>query len=197
MKSNAKGAEFERTICRRLSEWWSAGERDDIFWRTSTSGGRATFRTTKGKSTYGQYGDLQATDPVGKPLLELVCFELKCGYPDVSVGDLVDTVYGGKVWASWIKKARTSAAGAGCPYWMIVFKKGRRQSMAIYPRALHDEFASAGIQGAWTNLRTRALLMCPGVEGTTGGLAVTPLEDFLHAVSPVDVQKVSASRMRK
>ena len=29
MKS-AKGGQFERDICRQLSEWWSDGKRDDL-----------------------------------------------------------------------------------------------------------------------------------------------------------------------
>jgi len=41
----AKGGEFERDISRFLSRWWTYGERDDVFWRTSASGARATTRS--------------------------------------------------------------------------------------------------------------------------------------------------------
>ena len=188
-----KGSAFERAICRRLSEWWSSGSRTDIFWRTTTSGARATTRATKGKSTYGQYGDIQATDPVGEPLLQLICFELKCGYPAVSVGDLLDTVDGGKVWNQWIKKAKRSAEGAKSHYWMIVSKKGRRQSMAIYPRGLDEVFKRDGVI-VENYLRTCGWFRCPGVAEVTSDLIITPLEDVLMAVSPGDVHKIIRAR---
>lgn len=181
-----KGSAFERAVCRRLSEWWTDGKRDDIFWRTTTSGARATSRAVKGRSTYGQYGDIQATDPMGEPLLKLICFELKCGYPLVSVGDLLDTVNGGKVWNEWIKKAKTSAEGAKSLYWMIVFKKGRRQPMVIYPKGLHDDFG----RGAENVLRSCGWFRCPGVVEAASDLIVTPLEDVLAGVSPGDVYKI-------
>jgi len=38
----AKGASFERDICRRLSLWVSAGKQEDVFWRSAMSGGRST-----------------------------------------------------------------------------------------------------------------------------------------------------------
>jgi len=45
----AKGAAFERDICRRLSLWYTNGKQDDVFWRSAISGGRAT---TSGRTTY-------------------------------------------------------------------------------------------------------------------------------------------------
>jgi len=75
----SKGSEFERHVCRQLSHWWTNNERDDIFWRTSQSGGRATFRAQKGKKTFGGYGDITAIDPIGLPLTRLWTIELKCG----------------------------------------------------------------------------------------------------------------------
>jgi len=75
-----KGSSFERTICRELSKWWSFGQRDDIFWRTAGSGGMATNRGKQGLRTFGQAGDIQATDPAGQPLLSMFSFELKRGY---------------------------------------------------------------------------------------------------------------------
>lgn len=189
-----KGSAFEREVCKRLSEWWTADARSDVFWRTTTSGARATNRAAKGQSTYGQYGDIQATDPMGEPLLKLICFELKCGYPTVSVGDLLDTVNGGKVWNEWIKKAKRSAEGAKSCHWMIVFKKGRRQSMAIYPKGLHDEFERIGTV-LENGLRSCGWFRCPGVAEVVGDLIVAPLEDFLEAASPGEIYAIT--RLRK
>ena len=73
----AKGSAFEREIAKLLSLWWSDCERDDIFWRTQTSGARATSRKRRGQDTFGQYGDIQACDPVGQPLLDCCIIEIK------------------------------------------------------------------------------------------------------------------------
>ena len=43
-----KGGEYERTVCKKLSLWVSNGTRDDIFWRSAMSGGRATLQRKKG-----------------------------------------------------------------------------------------------------------------------------------------------------
>jgi hypothetical protein len=80
MGSKSKGGNFERETAVALSLWWSKGERDDIFWRSQNSGGRSTMRGKRGKSTEGQYGDIAATDPSGKPLLAHWCIECKTGY---------------------------------------------------------------------------------------------------------------------
>ena len=39
-----KGSSFERLVCKRMSMWLSKGERDDLFWRSAMSGGRATVQ---------------------------------------------------------------------------------------------------------------------------------------------------------
>lgn len=85
-----KGSSFEREICKRLSLAWTDGERDDVFWRTSGSGARATCRFGRGKATANQYGDICATDPVGVPLTDCFVFELKCGYGRWDLLDLLD-----------------------------------------------------------------------------------------------------------
>lgn len=71
-----KGAAFEREVCSLLSRWVS-GTADDIFWRSSLSGGRATVRSRKGKTVSTQFGDISAVDPRGTPFLEVFYVELK------------------------------------------------------------------------------------------------------------------------
>lgn len=69
--SKAKGAEFERYACKALSLWVSKAAhknsvsnecklRDDLFWRSAMSGGRATQQQHKGKITGTQAGDVSA-----------------------------------------------------------------------------------------------------------------------------------------
>ena len=83
VNGSAKGSAFERSVCKTLSLWFSKGKRDDLFWRTSGSGARATVRGKKGKSTISGHGDIEATCSEGKLLTEWTCWELKCGYDDV------------------------------------------------------------------------------------------------------------------
>lgn len=80
----AKGGDFERDISRFLSLWWTHDERDDIFWRTSASGARATARATKFKKTKYDHGDITFTDPIAKPMLDLMVIEAKRGYTNTS-----------------------------------------------------------------------------------------------------------------
>src|SRR6266403_502365 len=42
-----KGGNFERSIAKHLSLWYSQGKREDLFWRSSMSGGRATVSKIK------------------------------------------------------------------------------------------------------------------------------------------------------
>jgi len=61
----AKGAEFERSVCKRLSLWISRGKRDDLFWRSAMSGGRATIGKAKGADRGAQVGDVSAISDGG------------------------------------------------------------------------------------------------------------------------------------
>lgn len=56
-----KGGQFERDVCKRLSYWISKGTREDIFWRSAMSGGRATVHGMKVR----QAGDICAVAPEG------------------------------------------------------------------------------------------------------------------------------------
>lgn len=91
-KGKGKGPAWEREVARILSRWWTFGKRDDIFWRTAGSGARATVREKKGKKTPYQYSDITFTDPIGKPLLDLFCIELKKGYGKFDLLEVIDAV---------------------------------------------------------------------------------------------------------
>lgn len=131
-----KGPQFERDFCRDLSKWWTGGNRDDVFWRTSNSGGRATGRKKKGKKTFGQDGDIQATDPIGQPLIDNVLFELKNGYTGWSPLDafMAKPPKGGFV--HWIKKVQGEAEDIGVPYWALVWKQRLRKEIIYMPRGM-------------------------------------------------------------
>jgi hypothetical protein len=73
----AKGGEFERQICKKLSLWVSNNLRDDLFWRSAMSGGRATVRSKKGKETASGHGDITAVTPEGNKLTDYFIIECK------------------------------------------------------------------------------------------------------------------------
>lgn len=78
--SKQKGANFERKMCTRLSVWASKGQREDLYWRSAMSGGRATLQSRKGRGRIftKQAGDISAIHPMGHFLLDL--FQLECKF---------------------------------------------------------------------------------------------------------------------
>lgn len=72
-----KGASFERKICRDLSEWVTEGKRQDCFWRSAMSGGRATVGLKSGKLHVRQAGDITSVSQEGHPLTNIFYIECK------------------------------------------------------------------------------------------------------------------------
>ncbi len=128
----AKGSSFERVIAKQLSRWWSDGKRDDIFWRVSQSGGRATQRTKSGKRTYGSYGDIAAIDPIGEPLLKLFTIELKVGRQHRGAGEMIDAKPSRLLhpFAKCLLQARQAHIDAQSKSWMLIGKKDFKQAIA-------------------------------------------------------------------
>ncbi len=79
-----KGTRFEREVCKALSLWISRGEREDIFWRSAMSGGRATVRAKSGIQLKAQAGDISPISALGELLLEHFVIECK-SYKDLEV----------------------------------------------------------------------------------------------------------------
>lgn len=135
-----KGRRFEIWLAGELSKWWTGGARDDIFWHTGDSGGRATKRTAKGKGTAGLYGDIKATDPLGFDLMKIFTIECKKGYPRDTVHDLFDWPMGGAAprYHEWLEKAESDAKAAGSLSWLLVHKRDRRDAIAVMPLGIAD-----------------------------------------------------------
>ncbi len=132
----AKGGQFERQLAGDLSRWWTRGERDDIFWRTGGSGGRATVRGRRGAATFNGYGDLFATDPIGQPLFELVTIEIKRGYNEHHVYSVLDcsrTPRAQQEWETWIQQAKTAWRDSGAFSWLVINKRDGRDAMVFMP----------------------------------------------------------------
>src|SRR4051812_2899407 len=72
-----KGASFEREVCVLLSKWVTDGKREDVFWRSAMSGGRATVGHRKGKNHSSQVGDISCIHPAGHYFSETFAPECK------------------------------------------------------------------------------------------------------------------------
>lgn len=132
----SKGSQWERDVARMLSQWWTKDDeevRDDIFWRTGGSGGMATRRSQKGKTTSGQYGDIMATDPIGAPLIKALTIELKRGYSKANPLDVVDCGDKTPLVAGWIEQAKKAHQDSKSLSWIIIVKRDRREPFVILP----------------------------------------------------------------
>ena len=141
MAKSGKGSEFERSFCKKLSLWWTKGQREDIFWRTAGSGARAKIRGRKGKLTDGQHGDVAFTDPLGKPLIDLLLIELKCGYSKDNIQTLLDLPdrLNPQAWEQWIRQATDSLSMSKSWYWLIVSKRNGRNELITMESDFFEE----------------------------------------------------------
>jgi len=130
-----KGSQFEREVCKILSLWWTDGKREDVFWRTAGSGARATQRNKIGKKTFGQDGDVQATDPIGQPLIDLCSIEIKRGYSKNTIFDILDKPKKAKlqIYEQFINQSCKENKNSGAIYWMLITRRNRRETIVFIP----------------------------------------------------------------
>jgi hypothetical protein len=136
INGSRKGGKAERDVSRDLSLWWSNGESDDFFWRSAGSGGRATNRAKKGKSTMNACGDLRAECSEAQKLLDLITIEIKEGYGDACVADIWEKKTKGGFHA-FIRQAREAASRAGTIYYAVIHKRNYCQRI-IYIGSFRD-----------------------------------------------------------
>lgn len=144
-----KGSPFERMVCKLLSQWWTLGDGDDVFWRTSQSGGRATTRKKKGKTTRAHSGDICSVDHEGMPLTNVVTLELKRGYSKYTIHDMLDKNKRAakQMFENWILQAVLASTNAGTPYWMIIHKRDGRDPLVFIPSGLAHQLQELGCLG--------------------------------------------------
>jgi len=190
MKGSHKGSAFERDICKQLSLWWSKGENDDIFWRTPGSGARATVRNKKNKESMG-FSDIQATDPIGQPLIDLCSIELKRGYSKTTFADVIDKLDKSKeqLFESFVKQATSDGNLSGCFSWTLITKRDRRKPLIFTTLYLYEHLKSVGCDFSET---THTFLYFKSKEGYNYKIFGAPLEDFLKIVKPSDIKKIIA-----
>jgi len=196
MGKASKGSAFEREICKRLSAWWSNDERDDIFWRTQASGGRATIRFRKGQNTHGQFGDIQAVDPIGKPLTGLLSLELKRGYSGTSFADVIDSHprnLGNQVWMKFFQQAREEAERSGVPYWALLTRRNKKEATIFIPLRLFN-YLRKTFPESWESRPNPCVMLTFGTlkQGMKIECVGMLFETFLERVSPEQIRKLHA-----
>lgn len=193
MAKSSKGSAFERETCKLLSNWWTRNERDDVFWRSAGSGGRATQRSKRGQSTFGQYGDIQAVDPVGAPLMQFVTFELKRGYSKDTFADLIDKPLTAacKGFDAFLEQASRSAEQAGSRYWALITRRNSRRALIFFPAAMWAELLTASPETSTpvpiVRMRVRVKLSTKKHQKFI--IVGMCLDDFLQCVAPDQVRK--------
>lgn len=183
-RGSLKGTPFERDSCKNLSLWWTNGNRDDVFWRTSQSGGRATIRNKGGKATKNQYGDVQATDPIGQPLIDLCTIELKKGYSSSTFFDLVDKILKGQklTYCEFIKQAIEQQKNAGSWSWLLITKSDYKETLVAMPITLKRLLikAKSKVNSCYPQTTMQFML-----NDSPSKIFVTTLNEFMDNVNPL------------
>ena len=170
-----------------LSIWW--GGQDDIFWRSQTSGGRATVRRKSNKTTQGQYGDIAAVDSRGADLLKVCTWELKTGYAKETLIHLLDKPRCDiqSMWEKWIEQASVDAKAAGARWWVIVHQRKGRAPLICIPNSF---FVKLYQKGCFSGFTERIEIY----NEKFGLLVLLKLQDWLECVTP---DAIRALRKRK
>lgn len=130
----AKGSQFEREICKKLSLWVSEGKSDDLFWRSAMSGGRATVRAKKGEKTKSGHGDITAVTPEGHLLTDKFVIECK-NYADLEWSSFI---YGkGFVWKTWDTLYKISLENNKRPF--LILKQNMQKPLVVFGHTTEGE----------------------------------------------------------
>jgi hypothetical protein len=147
--SSAKGSQFERDVCRKLSLWVTYGQDDEVFWRTAGSGSMATNRRKAGKKVGAHEGDIGAVKPAGRRLLKRYYVECKF-YKDLKFMSYL-LKQSGTLQGHW-DKARKEAKEAGrLP--LLIAKQNLMPTFVVLNGLLNDSSALPKLVEASCSLR--------------------------------------------
>jgi hypothetical protein len=172
------GNAFEREICYILSMWWSEGQDDDIFWRTDTSGGRATVRHRKGKKAQ-DFADIKAVKRCGEPLTNQTLIECKTGYRSgINPLDYFEHRFTNLMKQFWEKAEAEADKGMKKWTWLIFRRKNKQIQIMM-----NFNFLSLIAQYHGLYKYNYLTVNVANKIGLTT-FFITNLKDFLEYVSP-------------
>jgi hypothetical protein len=127
-----KGSEFERYCCRRLSLYVTKGKRDDVFWRSAMSGGRATLQLKQEIVNLAQSGDMTAIAPEGYELCARCLFEYK-NYANL---DIPSGLFkqSGMLFKFWSETKKAALSYSKAP--ILIAKQNYQPSIVVCPEGL-------------------------------------------------------------
>lgn len=127
-----KGSAFERLICKELSSWLTEGKRNDLFWRSAMSGGRATLTLNK-DSVSNQAGDLSPIDRLGQAFTDIFYIECKF-YKDLHINSLLfGTPAKNSLLDFWTVAAEEAKKYDKIP--LVICKQNRREILVLTDHA--------------------------------------------------------------
>lgn len=177
-KGKIKGGVFERDIAKKLSLWFSKSKRDDIFYRSHSSGARFTSRKKSNKDTAYQSGDITCSDPIGEPLINKWSIECKTGYGKWDVLDLIEgKIKKTKLIEFWEQACKDAIKKEPI---LIFRRKGKGACICIRTKYFVG-FSNAHID----NLQTISIIDNRNRERLT----LINLDDFLSVISAENICK--------
>ena len=161
-------------VCRRLSWWITEQEKPEIFWRSATSGAKATQDARQGHKVK-QGGDLISIDPAGHWLVEAFSIECKNRH---DYGNLDLTMEREGEWLKWWDQCCEDADRASKQPLMI-FQRFRRPAMIAH---LYDQHSPGGWTGVMEVPQWHIVLQMT----TSYRVMISPFEEWM-ATNPADL----------
>ena len=94
-----------------------------------------TTRQKRGRTAFGQHGDIQATDPIGQPLVDVFSIEAKRGYKEACFWDVFNSAARGrasKPWERWFAQSIEAKQHSGALSAMLIHKTDRKRTMVFF-----------------------------------------------------------------
>jgi len=153
-----KGAEQERVVCKNLSLWVSNNKRDDLYWRSAMSGGRASLQFKKGKENLTQVGDISCIDSEGEKLTNKYVIEVK-SYKNLHLESLIyGTPKNSSILEFWYILCNQCKKVNKKP--MLIAKQNFKSTIVLLQRELkYDIFVKKYINFYFSELYTDISLM--------------------------------------
>jgi hypothetical protein len=169
-----KGAGFERDMCRFLSRWVTNNERDDLFWRSSNSGGRATVAMKKGEVLEYSQSDIAPTHKLAYDLLERFSIECKF-YADLHLQDLPFDRKSNI--AEFWNQARRDASRVNKRA-MLIARQNRKPTLIGLSQSAYNEIRDKNLR------KVRAGLFPHAIISTRHDLVLLDMEMFFQCFTP-------------
>lgn len=161
-----KGAAFERQVCKMLSAMMSGGQREDLFWRSAMSGGRATVGHRRGALHRAQAGDISAIDAAGAELTDLFYIECK-NLASLNLSSLVCKLEG-TLHQIWLHTRNEAKKYGKLP--VLIAKEKSRPAIICLPRKWQSYFNLVA--------DSTAVRVMPSVRFSGGGYEILPFTQF-------------------